>query len=144
MLIIKSRSPYVEQVGISIDRVQSQYGYSLDDNGEMVFGVVGSTDTYAEILRHKDDTDYTILQKFLLDNPSSKDVGFYGVRVNPVGDVNDLNELVVSLNNMYNNLPADIKKKYKNFSEVISGFSKEDLQIFETNLNDNANSSEVS
>lgn len=140
---VKKRIETVDGKGIVIEREQPRYGYFLDDNGERCFGEVGVVDTYAEILRHKDDTDYSILKKYLFENGSNKDVGVYGVRPELLTDVNDANTLVMQLNEMYNCLPNEIKNKYKNFSEVINGFTKEDLQILETNLNNIANSSEV-
>lgn len=130
--------------GVVIPRQLDKYGYFFDDNGVRQFGVVGEEDSYAPILRHKDDTDYSILKRYLFDNPGQIDKGIYGVRLPIVSDVNDMRDMVNDLNDMYNALPPEIKQKYKNFSEVINEFTQEDLQMLKSNLDNNKPSDEVS
>lgn len=120
------------QVGaISFSEMQDEYGYYLDDKGNRVFGVVGQTNIYALIQRDKDNTDWSILKKYLFDNNTGKDVGIYGDRSIEPKDIIEAGEFMEKMQAKYDNLPVVIKNKYKDLMSFVYGFNEEDYKLFE-------------
>lgn len=111
--------------------MQDDYGYYLDENGNRAFGVVGQTNVYALIQRDKDNTDWSILKKYLFANDTGKDVGIYGDRSIEPKDIIEAGEFMEKMQAKYDNLPQVIKDKYKDLMSFVYGFNEEDFKLFE-------------
>lgn len=116
---------------ISFSKMQNDYGYYLDDNGKRVFGVTGESNAYALIQRDKDNTDWSILKKYLFSNNTGKDIGVYGDRSIEPKDIIEAGEFMEKMQAKFNALPEVIKNKYKDLMHFINGFNEEDYKLFE-------------
>lgn len=122
-----------------IERTEKTYGYYFDENGVRCFGVIGERDVFAEIQRHKDSCDYSILKKFLFDNYEGAQPGVYGVTRSAVhNDIITAQEHADKMSAIYNALPVVIKNKYKNIYEVIKNCNAEEIaKLMPQDNNDN-------
>lgn len=110
---------------------QPTYGYFLDDLGNRQFGVTGTENVYALIQRDKDNTDWSILKKYLFDTYDGKDVGIYGDRSIEPKDIIEAGEFMEQMQKKFDNLPDVIKNKYKDVMSLVYGFNEEDFKLFE-------------
>lgn len=111
-------------------KMQDDYGYFLDDNGKRTFGIVGQSNAYALIQRDKDNTDWSILKKYLFANDTGKDIGVYGDRSIEPKDIIEAGEFMERMQAKYDNLPQVIKDKYKDLMSFVYGFNEEDFKLF--------------
>lgn len=111
-----------------------EYGYYYDENGERKFGVVGQKDIYAEIQRHKSESDFEFVKQYLFDNFNGKEVkGVYGERPKEISDVNDIISMVEETQQLYMQLPENLRAKYTNIYELVNNFDEKDLEDLQVN-----------
>lgn len=94
------------------------YKMSVDDNGKRELKKSGEFNLYAEIQSHKDSCsiDY-ILTRFVNGDASalSRVQGIYGDFSEMPTTLAELSQRVIDAENLFNNLPLDIREQY-NFS----------------------------
>lgn len=108
----------------------NEYGYSLDLNGKRIFSKIGEKNIYAEIQRDKNSCDYSIIKQFLINTPSMADKGIFGDRSLETNDLIESTEFMEKCQSMYDNLPKEVKSKYKTLMEFVYGFSEKDFNLF--------------
>lgn len=118
--------PYATPSG---KRMQDEYGYEIDKFGRKVLVKTGETDLYAKIQEELEETKIeNILKRVAIGDTSVlRPDGIYADLTEMPGSLLEARQMMQELENTWNGLPNEIKKKYNyDVEQYIAAAGKED------------------
>lgn len=121
--------PFPEYATPSGRRMQDEYGYEIDKFGRKVLVKTGETDLYAKIQEELEETKIeNILKRVAIGDTSVlRPDGIYADLTEMPGNLLEARQMMQELENTWNGLPNEIKKKYNyDVEQYIAAAGKED------------------
>lgn len=110
-------------------RMQDEYGYEIDKFGRKVLVKTGETDLYAKIQEELEETKIeNILKRVAIGDTSVlRPDGIYADLTEMPGNLLEARQMMQELENTWNGLPNEIKKKYNyDVEQYIAAAGKEE------------------